>query len=169
MPKIRRRGYLARPYDDGSPAPVPEVRLYVFECAGVCKVGIASDPKARMLAMRHQCPLPVTFIASRPIRADVAGWAEYLSHLALADCHTHGEWFNCDPARATKVIEAACFRANSIPLMWMMQGNAPEEWVGRPASRPSTLLRLADEALANKLNPERRIIDLSPVLCSTLD
>lgn len=140
------RGYSTARAADGNARSDDPTSLYVVGCAGKMKVGISSTLGKRLKSLEAHCPLPIEFHGAQEVRRDVAAWAEYLSHLALSDCHSHGEWFACGPERALAVARDAAGRANAVPFRWILTGNRAADWIAEAAHKTEAL-QLADMAL----------------------
>lgn len=120
----KRRGYCAYQHEDGKV--IPSVKLYVMECAGYLKVGLAANAQKRLAGIQAHCPLPVRLVSGRSVRLDMAGEAEHRAHSTLWAHHHHGEWFQCEEGVALKAISSAASWANGRPFIWNGRGARPE-------------------------------------------
>lgn len=83
--------------------------LYLFECAGYFKVGIAADVEGRRAHLMKGNPLDIASVRTVlfPSRLQ-ALMAERAIHQALSDTHHRGEWFAVDRARVGGLITVVC-------------------------------------------------------------
>lgn len=64
-----------------------------IEALGPIKIGLSSDPAARMRTSAAWSPFPLEVVGSVPGR-----WLdEQFLHSCLAEHHFHGEWFYAEP------------------------------------------------------------------------
>ncbi len=78
---VRNKGMQRRPREGWD--------LYLAECRGYYKVGIAKDPDARLKDLQTGNPYPITLIKTWPGRSDL----EKEVHDMLEQFHHRGEWF----------------------------------------------------------------------------
>lgn len=72
---------------------------------GMCKVGIALDPKVRLKELQTGSPHPLR-IAYSIVTNDASG-VEARAHAILSRYHVHLEWFKCDPRTAEEAVNRA--------------------------------------------------------------
>lgn len=98
------------------PPPMEGAFLYVIEGApGLVKVGITSDPRARLAALQTACPYPLEFaaiLATPGHGYDIEGAA----HAILGPHRGTGEWFRVPPRVAIEAIRLAAERLRQ-PLL----------------------------------------------------
>jgi hypothetical protein len=100
---MERRVFRQRGHDQEEPTSV-----YVLECAGRVKIGIAADVAVRVEHLQLACPLEITVAHERrfPTRTQ-ARLAERSVHVAHAASRLWGEWFELDVATAIASVQAA--------------------------------------------------------------
>ena len=98
------RQYVPISYSDNADA---KGYIYIFECAGHFKVGLARDVERRRLDLQPGCPFPIRLVAYRSMPAYLCPEAEALAHHALAQWHVHSEWFLADKAVVRAAVHAA--------------------------------------------------------------
>lgn len=76
--------------------PVKPACVYVVTCGEFVKIGIASNPQARLIELQVGCPLPLTL--QKITRFDDAGHAEDVLHERFNQFRVRGEWFKLPPA-----------------------------------------------------------------------
>lgn len=81
--------------------------LYVLECAGKVKIGIAADVSERVAHLQMACPVKITVAHERrfPTRTQ-ARLAERSLHLKHAEARLWGEWFEMDVTAAVAAVIA---------------------------------------------------------------
>jgi hypothetical protein len=107
--------------------PPPHRFVYVIgPVEGLQKVGIATDPKARLAALQTACPFDLVLHVAVPVPFAEAYTIERRAHRALSRRCARNEWFSVTPAEAVAAVrEAADPRpAQSVP--------PPAEWRPRP-------------------------------------
>lgn len=82
--------------DATRPTKLPQ-GVYIFECEGFIKVGIAVDPRRRLGAAQVGCPFEIRLVHFRLV--DDARDVERKLHHKLANqgWHVRGEWFKVTP------------------------------------------------------------------------
>jgi hypothetical protein len=76
---------------------------------GFLKIGVSSNPNARVAQLRAGSAVPLTIVYAGALRCD--GYAiESAAHETLAKYRLEGEWFNCPADMAVAVIGAAAHR-----------------------------------------------------------
>jgi len=90
--------------------------VYIFarDCDGYAggpvKIGISSDPDARLRAVQTGCPHRIIKLCHVYAHdREVAKNIEALIHLELSDKRASGEWFNATPLEAVEAL-LICFR-----------------------------------------------------------
>lgn len=81
--------------------------IYIVRDAnGLLKIGISSNPTARLATLRTASPVPLAFEYIGALRSD--GYAiEAKAHDILSRHRLSGEWFDCAPEVAVGAISAA--------------------------------------------------------------
>lgn len=113
--------------------------LYVAESLSLVKVGIASEPVARLRAMTCDNPHGIRLLVAYALPNAVVHWAEMYCHLKLLPFHHHGEWFRVAPTVARRVAHSVCSRAASSRGVGLQKvafgpGEGRIERTGPPAS-----------------------------------
>lgn len=82
--------------------------VYVLDCAGRVKIGIAADVATRVEHLQLACPLKITVAHERrfPTRTQ-ARLAERAIHVAHGASRLWGEWFELDVATAVASVQGA--------------------------------------------------------------
>lgn len=90
--------------------------VYVIECAGYAKVGVADDTRTRLAALNLTCPLEMTLLGRRRFgnRQD-AFKAEKTAHIELSAQRHKGEWFAMGPRNPWTVLLELFPDANDEP------------------------------------------------------
>jgi hypothetical protein len=86
------------------------VWVYVIECEGFTKVGIAQQMESRLKAMQSGNPFPIHVVFSARIPAKIASDVERAAMVALERDHHHGEWFRAAPREALAAVSEAMWR-----------------------------------------------------------
>ena len=86
--------------------PDEPISVYVIECAGYAKIGIAADPIARVLELNTGSPIRAELyrhrtFASRVIAREIEGRL----HRIFRSRRTNGEWFDITPAEAWEALK----------------------------------------------------------------
>lgn len=92
---------LAKKWDAMRPAKEPQ-GVYVFECEGYFKIGIASDPARRLITAQVNCPFPIRLVSFR--LWDNAKEQEREMHHKLRAYHVRGEWFKAPLNEVVKLL-----------------------------------------------------------------
>lgn len=90
--------------------------VYLVECFGKLKIGVAADPAKRLLAMQTASPFRLSLIAAFPCPGGKAVRIERRAHAALAAHRLVGEWFTCTEAEAENAVRDA-FAAQKVPIL----------------------------------------------------
>ena len=85
--------------------------IYVVECAGFYKIGLATDFKKRFRGIDFAVPLPVTKIATRTVPLAGMAYAEAWLHEQFKNRRVKGEWFAISEAEVLRLMEKAVRRA----------------------------------------------------------
>ena len=117
---------------------------------GLQKIGIATDPRARLATLQTASPLKLKIHASVAVPFGAAHAVERRTHEALRAARANGEWFEIAPAEAATAVRAAAAAcsalegsAGALPLFDFMQAaqaQATGGWrfdVSPPALRAS--------------------------------
>lgn len=82
--------------------------VYVVECPGYVKIGLAEKVEARMVVIRCSCPLPVKLVAkTKTMPRRTARLVETVCHRILKLVHARGEWFKTDAKTALAALDEA--------------------------------------------------------------
>jgi hypothetical protein len=84
--------------------------IYVIQADnGMLKIGVSTNPSARLAQLRTSSPFKLTFAYMGALRC--SGYAvEAEAHRTLAGYRQNGEWFNCPADMAVAAIGAAAYR-----------------------------------------------------------
>ena len=74
---------------------------------GLQKIGLATDPHARLAALRTASPFELHVHAAIPVPFRQAHAVEQRAHKLLAGCRVRNEWFETTPADAVAAIQVA--------------------------------------------------------------
>ncbi len=103
----------------------PHRFVYVIGPAvGLQKVGLATDPKARLAALRTACPFDLVLHVAVPVPFGEAHAVERAAHVALAAYRAAGEWFETTPGAAVAAVQKAAGSAvegasvQLVPAKW---------------------------------------------------
>lgn len=85
------------------------MNVYVIASeGGMCKVGIAGDPKTRMVALSTGHPFALAVAESFEVGDGArARRVEAKAHDTLASCRLKGEWFSVEPFEAVAAVKQA--------------------------------------------------------------
>lgn len=119
-------------------APIQGSFLYVIAGPpGLIKVGVTTDPRARLAALQTGSPYPLKFLALLAMESD--GYAlEAEIHAALSPWRTVGEWFRVNPVRALIAIRRAA-DALREPVLAVTLERAEEILVVARSAPPATI------------------------------
>lgn len=98
----------------GAPVTDATIFIYVMECEGFVKVGIARDPDKRARHMTTDNPFPVAVRFRRSVPIGYASHAEHHAHKLLEAKHHRNEWFRCTTREAAEAIVAGIRTAARI-------------------------------------------------------
>ncbi len=103
-----------------SPRPKPPHRyVYVIgPAAGLQKVGIATDPRARLAALQTAVPFNLVLHAAVRVPFAQAHTVERRAHKLLADVCARNEWFHCTPEEAIAAVQEAARPPKPVPPEW---------------------------------------------------
>jgi hypothetical protein len=101
---------LARLFEQpsGQPAGTPQPSfVYVIRGAhNVCKIGVSTNPMARLAQIKTGSPFPVSFAFVGAVNGD--GYdIEAKAHQLLSRCRVQGEWFDCQAEMAIAAVNGA--------------------------------------------------------------
>jgi hypothetical protein len=82
---------------------VPVSSIYVVECEGYIKIGVANDVDARVLTLQTGCPFKIRLI--RSFRSQNAHEEEEAIHELLHRYHVRGEWFKVPHSMIYHLLE----------------------------------------------------------------
>ena len=86
----------------------PQRFVYVIgPTSGLQKIGLATDPQARLAALKTASPFPLALHAAVAVPFGEAHAVEARAHTALASSRGAGEWFNVTPAEAIAAVKVA--------------------------------------------------------------
>lgn len=80
--------------------------VYVIECAGRTKIGLAVDVSKRRATLQLACPLPLAAVGS--ITFDSFRQARFIElelHKQFASARLHGEWFEASAPAVMAALE----------------------------------------------------------------
>lgn len=114
-------------------------KLYVLECAGKVKIGIAADVAARVAHLQMACPVKIAVAHERmfPTRTQ-ARLAERALHLKHAEVRLWGEWFEMEVLDAIAAVVAVEEQAAPVRIPTTPKARTPA-----PAPPPAPSKRLA--------------------------
>jgi hypothetical protein len=100
--------------------------VYLIECAGYTKIGVAVDPLQRLPGINTGSPVKATLYRARefgsvPMAHRIEAWM----HRKFAALRTNGEWFDLSPAVAWEVLERV--REPKRLGHWDMAANWPDD------------------------------------------
>jgi len=79
--------------------------LYVIDCQGMLKVGIAASVEKRLAAIQACNPVPLRVRHTREFSSKLyALMVEAAAHKSLAPYHLHGEWFKADFRHVYRIL-----------------------------------------------------------------
>jgi hypothetical protein len=82
--------------------------IYVVECAGKVKIGIAANVEARIGMMQLHCPVRINIVHRRLFETRTnARHAEKALHEKFSAHRIWGEWFEMEPTAAVDAVIAA--------------------------------------------------------------
>lgn len=81
--------------------------VYFAQAHSLVKIGLSSNPKLRLQALRTACPYPIRVLRVVDGGRGVAEGreAERVYHETFAAQHAHGEWFHVSPELLSFVAE----------------------------------------------------------------
>jgi len=90
--------------------------VYVIQAEkGPVKVGVATDPMARLAVLKTGSPFPLSIVHVLETRAVSAFAVEKAAHRILSAFHVHGEWFSACASDAVAAIKAAYAELRATP------------------------------------------------------
>jgi hypothetical protein len=108
----------------------PHRHIYVIgPPVGLQKVGIATDPKARLATLQTAVPFDLHLHLAIAVPFDDAHVIERRAHRLLARSCVRNEWFETSPAEAIAAVQTA------VEPRPMAKPAAPTEWRLSPAER----------------------------------
>jgi hypothetical protein len=91
--------------------------IYVVECAGKVKIGIAANVEARIGMMQLHCPVRINIVHRRLFATrNNARHVEKQMHVKFAAHRLWGEWFEMEPTLAIDAVVAA--EEIEVPTLW---------------------------------------------------
>lgn len=81
--------------------------IYVIECAGLFKIGLAKNLSVRLATFETGNPLPLKTFAFRRVPAISATLVESWLHQHFAKSRLRGEWFALNPAEIRPALKMA--------------------------------------------------------------
>ena len=144
-----------------SRTPPPVRYVYVIgPAAGLQKVGLATDPRARLAALQTVCPFDLHLHVAVSVPFGEAHAIERRAHRALAKACVRNEWFAVSPAEAVAAVrEAANPPEEAAPAL-------PKEWQPRPVPDLTVLplfgfrREVGPVAAACNATPRRALLDV---------
>jgi hypothetical protein len=114
--------------------------IYIVQADnGMLKIGVSTNPSARLAQLRTASAVPLTIAYVGALRCD--GYTvEAEAHRTLAGYCQNGEWFNCPVDMAVPAIAAAAYRLGE-PIASGDPVAAINDMTAAP--RPLLLLRIA--------------------------
>lgn len=112
-------------------------KLYVLECAGKVKIGIAADVADRVAHLQMACPVKITVAHERlfPTRT-LARLAERSLHLQHADARLWGEWFEMDVDVAVAAVVAIEEQVSPVRIPAVPRATVPADTPPPTPPRP---------------------------------
>ncbi len=121
-PKDFQQAKLVRPQE---PARMTGGFIYVIRGDhGLLKIGISTNPSARIAQLRTASPFPLDF----EYIGAMNGFGENVereAHATLEKYRTNGEWFDCSPEMAVAAVSAAAYRLGE-PIASVRQEQVPQ-------------------------------------------
>jgi len=85
-----------------------ETYLYVIECEGFLKIGLASDVDRRLKSFTTGSPFELSVVYKRVLEhREAARLAERVAHESLHEHHERLEWFSCNKKTAVEACDSA--------------------------------------------------------------
>lgn len=82
--------------------------VYIIECAGYCKIGVARNPEDRLRSINTGAPVRATLYRTREFPASlVARHVESHLHRLFRPHRSNGEWFDITPRKAWEALKRA--------------------------------------------------------------
>lgn len=114
--------------------------IYVIGPAiGLQKVGLATDPRARLATLQTACPFDLILHASVAVPFGHAHAIERAAHRLLVRSCVRNEWFETTPAEAIAAVHAAAAPWAKIPVSAPISQALPAEWRISRADRKMVL------------------------------
>lgn len=80
--------------------------VYIIECAGYTKIGVAYDPLRRLAAINTGAPVAAVLIGSRQFDTRLSAHdIESRLHRRFSAFRSNGEWFDIKPATAMRALQ----------------------------------------------------------------
>ena len=102
---------------------------------GLQKVGLATDPKARLAALQTASAHDLVLHVAVPVPFGEGHAVERRAHRALARCCVRNEWFDTTPAEAMAAVRSAAAPRMALPE----QPGGGERRLGRGEHPPAKL------------------------------
>ena len=103
------------------PARLQPPHRYVYVIGpqvGLQKVGLATDPRARMAQLQTAVPFDLVLHLALRVPFCDAHTIERRAHRALANVCARNEWFHATPAEAVAAVRAAAALPKPVPAEW---------------------------------------------------
>lgn len=85
--------------------------IYIIQASnGLLKIGMTSNPRARVRGLQTGSPLDLRIVHRRSVATPRARTAEKRIHNKLRSTHVRGEWFSCNLERARQEVDRICLR-----------------------------------------------------------
>lgn len=85
--------------------------IYVIQATnGMLKIGMSSNPRARLQGLQTGSPLELRVVHRRTVATPRARTAEKRIHHKFRDARVHGEWFKAELGRVRQEVDRICLR-----------------------------------------------------------
>ena len=108
------------------PKPTHRSVYVIGPVKGLQKIGIATDPRARLATLQTAVPFDLHLHLAAAVPFDQAHVIERRAHRLLARSCIRNEWFEASPADAIAAVKTA--------MAPQQAGKAPAEWQARKAA-----------------------------------
>lgn len=114
--------------------------VYVMECAGYTKIGVAFNPAKRLKEINTGAPVRAVLVTAREFEcSQVAHEVELRLHRVFARHRSNGEWFDITPARAARALRQV---SPLKPSGVKGRSDDPKAWLDRPREETLAILAL---------------------------
>lgn len=94
--------------------------IYIIECQGRHKIGVANDPSARLAQLKNAAPFPLRLMAVFPCYGPKVYLVESAAHRTLVAQRVAREWFTCSFDEAEAAVSAALAQ-NGVPRLTLAE------------------------------------------------